>query len=76
MEERQVIVTCHRPEVIAMVNETEQWLLNGDCTKCRRNKYCSKQCTKRKRYVDREIRQFIAKKISSQFVREFIRKFS
>ena len=27
------------------IPETDQWLLNGDCTKCRRDKFCSKPCT-------------------------------
>lgn len=31
------------------INETEQWLLNGNCSKCRRNEHCSKPCTKNKR---------------------------
>ncbi len=33
---------------------TEQWNLSGDCSICRRNKYCSHPCTKRKR-VDRAV---------------------
>lgn len=28
------------------INETEQWLLSGVCSKCRKEKYCSKPCTK------------------------------
>lgn len=28
------------------IEETEQWLFSGDCSKCRREKYCSKQCRK------------------------------
>lgn len=31
------------------INDSEQWKLNGDCSKCRREKYCSKPCTKNKR---------------------------
>lgn len=26
------------------VDKSEQWLLNGKCTECRRKKYCSKPC--------------------------------
>lgn len=26
------------------IPETEQWLLSGDCDKCRRAKHCSKPC--------------------------------
>lgn len=33
---------------MAKIAETEQWLLSGDCLKCRRNKHCSKPCTKNK----------------------------
>lgn len=29
--------------------ETEQWLLNGECKKCRRKSYCKTVCTKSKR---------------------------
>ena len=34
-----------------MIPETEQWKLNGDCNKCRRVMYCTKDCAKRKRRV-------------------------
>lgn len=36
---------------MSMINENEQWLLDGDCNKCRREKYCNKVCTARKRYA-------------------------
>lgn len=26
------------------IKETEQWLLNGNCSKCRKKNYCSKEC--------------------------------
>ena len=29
-----------------MTNASDQWLLEGDCKKCRRAKYFSKPCTK------------------------------
>lgn len=31
------------------IPENEQWKLQGDCSKCRRNNYCSKPCTYRNR---------------------------
>lgn len=31
------------------INNSEQWKLTGDCSKCRREKYCSKPCTRCKR---------------------------
>ena len=43
------------------VDITEQWRLNGDCEKCRKQKYCSKPCTANKTNVkgmiDRVIRE-------------------
>lgn len=32
-----------------MIAETEQWLLNGYCNKCRRVGYCRKECTIKKK---------------------------
>ena len=26
------------------IPETDQWLLNGECNKCRRKSYCKKKC--------------------------------
>ena len=37
------------------INETEQWLLNGDCLKCRKSNYCSKPCTRCKRETEAEL---------------------
>ncbi len=31
------------------IQENEQWKLNGNCEKCRRNNYCSKPCTRHNR---------------------------
>ena len=31
------------------IDNNEQWTLNGDCSLCRRQKYCSNPCTKAKR---------------------------
>lgn len=42
------------------INETEQWLLNGECSKCRRQNYCSKPCTKYTRGMEREMRSLIS----------------
>lgn len=28
--------------------DTEQWKIDGDCTKCRRQRYCSKPCKKQR----------------------------
>lgn len=34
--------------------ETDQWLSDGICDKCRRRKYCSTPCKRRKNYVQSE----------------------
>lgn len=39
-----------------MTPESEQWLLDGDCSKCRREKYCGVYCTKAKQRRDRFLR--------------------
>lgn len=44
-----------------MPNENEQWLLNGDCSKCRREKYCSKPCTRCKRETKAMMKALVAK---------------
>lgn len=38
---------------MSQIPETEQWLLDGKCSLCRRYKHCSKPCTKAKRYKER-----------------------
>lgn len=47
-----------------MVNKNEQWLLNGDCGKCRRKKYCSKPCTRHKRETKAMIQGMISSKLN------------
>lgn len=34
---------------MAKIEQNEQWLLNGDCSLCRKKNYCSKPCTRCKR---------------------------
>ena len=41
------------------IKENEQWKLNGECEKCRRNNYCSKTCTRHSRRISSEIRSTI-----------------
>lgn len=40
---------------------TEQWLENGDCKQCRRQKYCSKSCKRHVEATRRMIRNVILK---------------
>ena len=41
------------------IQGNEQWKLNGDCTKCRRNNYCSKPCTRYNRRANAERKRFV-----------------
>lgn len=45
---------------MSRIPETDQWLLSGNCEKCRRRNYCNKPCTKGKRRRDAEIRSMVA----------------
>lgn len=48
-----------------MINESEQWKLNGQCGKCRRANYCKQDCTALKRR-----RQNIIRKACADFLAE------
>ena len=45
----------------------DQWKTTGDCTRCRRQKYCSHQCTANKRAAQKELTNriigYLAKKL-------------
>lgn len=41
-------------------DRSEQWLLGGDCSVCRRHKYCSKPCKPRQLYEQRRTASIIA----------------
>lgn len=42
------------------IPENEQWKLQGDCTKCRRDNYCSKPCTRRNRANKAMVNRLVA----------------
>lgn len=41
------------------INESEQWKLSGDCSKCRRKPYCSHACKKNEKRVGAEVSRLI-----------------
>lgn len=49
-----------------MAESNEQWLLNGNCNKCRRQKYCSKGCKRNKISTQRAINRFITDKMDER----------
>lgn len=59
------------------IQENEQWKLSGDCTKCRRNNYCSKPCTRCNRRARAEMKRLVAdtmNKMTGGVMREAIDK--
>ncbi len=58
-----------------MKENSDRWLIDGDCSKCRRRQYCSKDCTKRKRSMNRMIRDFIGVNTGLDILRKHIKKF-
>ena len=43
------------------MNEIEQWKLDGNCEKCRRDPYCTKECKPRKKMVEAKMTEILAK---------------
>lgn len=46
-----------------MSTENERWLIDGDCSKCRRANYCGTECTASKRRTRAELLRLIREKI-------------
>jgi len=47
---------------MSIPNNSEQWLLYGECRECRKNKYCSKLCSKAEQRRTKEIADYISEK--------------
>lgn len=43
------------------IPETEQWQLEGDCDKCRKQKYCSKECGAFKKEYNKALNEMYQK---------------
>lgn len=43
----------------------DRWLIDGDCSKCRRKEYCGTECTASKRRTRAELLRLIREKIGS-----------
>ena len=59
------------------IQENEQWKLNGNCEKCRRNNYCSKPCTRYNKLIRSEITGLVAdtmNKMTGGVMREIVDK--
>lgn len=58
-------------EVEKKVNdkESEQWLLNGNCSICRKRKYCNKDCSARIKAFEKKV----SNSIGSIFLKRMLR---
>ena len=54
-------------EINKKVDESEQWLLQGNCDLCRKNKYCSKYCKAKENYVANYARNRLQQMIMNKF---------
>lgn len=52
-----------------MTENNERWLTDGDCSECRRAKYCSKACTAQKRRREAIIQQMVRSATGSGTIR-------
>ena len=48
---------------ILKVNERNQWQLKGDCSICRKQKYCTKQCQAFKKNIYKEVERIFLDRI-------------
>ena len=48
------------------IPETEQWLLVGDCSRCRKQSYCRKKCGAVKREFRNGFRKAVAKALEKK----------
>lgn len=47
-------------DIMEQIQENEQWKLNGNCEKCRRNNYCSTPYTHYNRRIRAEFKGLVA----------------
>ena len=47
-----------------MSEENEQWINGGDCSKCRKQKYCGSKCNEYHRRFGEEVKGFFASKFA------------
>ena len=59
-----------------MAEANEQWKLAGKCEWCRRENYCSHECTAHRKRIEGEIREFVAQKIGSKMLRGIIKDYN
>ena len=54
--------------MVKSIDESEQWKLDGLCSKCRKQKYCGSVCKAAKTSDRREIQQLVANHMFGKFL--------
>ena len=54
----------------------DSWLTDGDCSSCRRNKYCSKECKRHKELCERKLRDLVLSRTKLGFALSLLRDFN
>lgn len=49
------------------MEDSDQWKLNGDCSKCRRANYCNKNCSARNKRINGIIQQALDEVVSQEY---------
>ena len=50
-----------------MDKTNEQWTAEGDCHICRKNKYCTKPCKKRKILIENILKNVVSNNLENRF---------
>lgn len=53
-----------------MIKDTDQWLKDGDCTKCRKDEYCTKECKPRKQLVEMKMTEILNRAFKKTFLKQ------
>lgn len=56
------------------IEEYEQWKLDGNCAKCKRQRYCTKGCKRNKEAKEQEISNVLMSAIAKHFGKFPLRK--
>lgn len=54
----------------AMIPETDQWKLEADCKKCRRQPYCGKPCTQSTRLAKKHLAELWEKALEEHLAKQ------
>ena len=65
MKPRMIGVMKKMSGKMSEVPESDRWLIDGDCSKCRRKNYCNKSCKKNKQRIQMNMQMIAYNSFSS-----------